>query len=136
MVKCLLMKNGPYELVIAPFEYPGKKYRGRYVYLHRLVWWQQTGEALPSGIHVHHSNEKKRDNRFKNLAKKTPSEHLREHRAPAPLVKIKCGWCSIRFERLASDIRFKRGQGQKKFYCSHSCQAYAQQKLIRDSKKK
>lgn len=34
------VKNGPYELVIAPEEYPGKKYRGRYAYEHRVNYWR------------------------------------------------------------------------------------------------
>ena len=35
------MINGDYILVVAPPDYPGVKYRGRYCYEHRLVWWKE-----------------------------------------------------------------------------------------------
>jgi len=44
------MKNGPYEMVIAPEEYPGRRYRNRYVYEHQLVWWKNTGKLVPKGL--------------------------------------------------------------------------------------
>ena len=46
----ILMKNGPYEMVIAPEEYPGRRYRNRYVYEHQLVWWKNTGKLVPKGL--------------------------------------------------------------------------------------
>lgn len=73
------MKNGPYELVIAPADYPGMKYRGRYIYEHILVWWQNTGEILSDDEVVHHKDENKRNNVFDNLEKKTRSKHAAEH---------------------------------------------------------
>ena len=73
------MKNGPYELVVAPDGYPGKRYRGRYVYEHVLVWWANTGELPSPGKVVHHKNGKQRDNRFRNLELKTRAIHTREH---------------------------------------------------------
>ena len=75
------MKNGPYTLVKAPEDYPGKKYRGKYVYEHHLVWWKETGEIVPPGCNVHHKNEIKTDNRFDNLEILSHQEHAKEHGA-------------------------------------------------------
>ena len=63
------MKNGPYELVIPPPEYPGKRYRGRYAYEHRVNWWRKTKKNPDDfdGLIVHHKNDKKRDNSPDNL---------------------------------------------------------------------
>ena len=115
------MKNGPYELVRAPDGSPGKRYRGRYVYEHILVWWQSTGHLPVSGEVVHHKNEKKRDNRFKNLELKTVAAHTAEHAEPAPVTKLRCASCKTPFERLERDVRLKKSNGQERFYCSVSC---------------
>lgn len=120
------MRNGPYELVIAPKEYPGKKYRGRYVYEHHLVWWQNTGKTVPKGFLLHHKNEKKRDNRFSNLELKSVSEHTREHcneRAPKPIT-VTCGWCSkpLTFKPYRYRQRIN-GNKSGKVFCNQSCGA-------------
>lgn len=72
------MRNGNYELVLAPEDYPGRKYRGRYCYEHRLVVWQKTGQ-LPDDLVIHHINENKRDNRISNLQVLTREEHTHLH---------------------------------------------------------
>jgi hypothetical protein len=77
------MKNGPYELVIAPADYPGKKYRGKYIYQHYLIWWQTTGQLVKSGHLIHHQNEQKRDNRFENLQEKERGKHTKDHNPPS-----------------------------------------------------
>ena len=82
-VNIRLVKNGDYELVVAPSDYPGTKYRGRYVYEHHLVWWRTTGETVPKGSVLHHRNEEKRDNRFANLELKDVAAHARGHARPA-----------------------------------------------------
>lgn len=73
------MRNGPYELVVAPDEYPGMKYRGRYCYEHHLVWWLKTGKTISADEVIHHVNGQKRDNRFCNLEKMTRSDHAKHH---------------------------------------------------------
>lgn len=61
---------------MAPAEYPGLKYRGRYAYEHRVVFWQEHG-YLPEV--VHHDNEVKTDNAPANLVPTTNGEHVAHH---------------------------------------------------------
>lgn len=125
------MKNGPYILVVAPEEYPGKKYRGRYIYEHHFVWWQATGEVLPKGIEIHHINGKHKDNRLKNLARVTSLQHRQFHYEqnglrdkPAKRVSRECAHCGIIFERRNSDFN----KGYKRYFCCKSHQVTVQQK--------
>jgi hypothetical protein len=77
------MKNGPYELIIPPIEYPGKRYRGRYAYEHRVTWWKETGknpDDYPNHV-IHHADEKKRNNDSGNLHLKTRAKHVSDHKA-------------------------------------------------------
>lgn len=73
------MKNGPYELIVAPEEYPGMKYRGRYCYEHHLVYWRAHGVIPEPGQIIHHINENKRDNRLVNLELMDVGDHGRHH---------------------------------------------------------
>lgn len=130
------MKNGPYELVIAPPDYPGFKYRGRYVYEHQLVWWQRTGKLVPKGYVVHHKNKQRRDNRFRNLELKPSLTHTREHsqaRRVLPVI-LECPVCEKKFPIVARTYRYRRRQGQTKFRCSRSCQVRAQQRELREKR--
>jgi hypothetical protein len=115
------MRNGPYELVKAPEDYPGKKYRGRYVYEHHLIWWQNHGYTVPNEHVVHHKNENKRDNRIENLELKSVSEHAREH-VTVGMGTFKCGTCGKECKAKPSHIRFKMKINKTdKMYCSRSC---------------
>lgn len=123
------MRNGPYILVVAPDVYPGKKYRGRYVYEHQLVWWQNTGNLVPKGYVVHHRDHDKHNNRFSNLELTEAGVHAAEHsaeRKPLPLL-IPCAWCS---EKFAIEVRqYKTRLKQSKdgsLCCSRSCAAKKQ----------
>lgn len=116
------MKNGPYEMLVAPIEYPGTKYRGRYVYEHQLVWWQNTKQLVPAGFLVHHKNEQKRDNRFDNLELTTRSSHSREHqleKAPPPVTVI-CTHCGIDFA-LSTQRYNDRSKCKIGLFCTKSC---------------
>lgn len=109
------MKNGPYELVKAPAEYPGMKYRARYVYEHHLVWWKRTGQVVPKGFVVHHKNDMKRDNRFSNLELKTNPEHTRGHARVASTTTLRCACCGIQFQCLARQHRSGSGEVSETF---------------------
>jgi hypothetical protein len=117
------MKNGPYELVVAPEEYPGIKYRGRYIYEHHLVWWRNTGELVTGSMLIHHRNEQKRDNRFENLEKKDKavhaSEHTRKRVGPRKMLTLECAWCGKDFQIAASDWPSRSKYVNN--HCSRSC---------------
>jgi HNH endonuclease len=109
-------------MVIAPEEYPGNKYRGRYVYEHHLVWWQNTGELVIAPMLIHHVNDQKRDNRFENLEKKHRSAHSRDHglaKPKKPAIKLNCAWCDKEFEVIGKEIHTRRKYDFN--HCSRSC---------------
>jgi hypothetical protein len=110
-----LMKNGPYELIIPPPDYPGKRYRGRYAYEHRVTWWRETGlnpDDFPDTV-IHHTDEAKRNNIPTNLEMMTRPGHSSHHARGVTMVDYICESCGAAFQRQ------KRG---KKFrFCSRSC---------------
>ena len=114
------MKNGLYEFVVAPEGYPGKRYRGKYVYEHQLVWWQNTGQVVPEGFLVHHKNEDKRDNRFGNLELLSRGAHTKEHNKPAEMGKVQCRSCGRSFDVSTRALRFRR-RLNRNIFCSRSC---------------
>jgi hypothetical protein len=124
------VKNGPYELVVAPATYPGVKYRNRYIYEHHLVWWLSTGKLVPPGFVLHHKNENKRDNTATNLELKSNGSHTAKHNAERrePPVCVECHWCGTAFVIEARNHRWKRKAGQVFFYCCRSHQVSQQQK--------
>lgn len=119
------MKNGNYELVIAPQNYPGKKYRDKYCLEHTLVWWQNT-KILPKKNEVlHHKNGNKRDNHFKNLKLFTRKKHDKYHGAKSIeryRIKCTCPICRNTFIIRGGQyrVRLKRNV-MKKVFCSRSC---------------
>ncbi len=116
------MRNGDYELVKAPEDYPGKKYRGRYCYEHHLVWWENTGTIPAEDEILHHRNGKKRDNRYENLELKKNTEHSRYHTSQRgkTVATIRCPSCGKIFERDARLTHVKRKKPSMTF-CSKSC---------------
>lgn len=129
------MKNGPYELVIAPEAYPGRRYRGRYVYEHHLVWWRNTGMLVPDGGVVHHVNGMKRDNRFENLELQTRSHHSAEHGVERGTGEfVPCHWCGKDFFVAGNQLRHRKKQSKNgRLFCCRSHQAKQQQKDRRES---
>lgn len=123
MIKSLLMRNGPYELVIAPEGFPGKKYRGRYCYEHILVWWQNMGRLPLPGHVIHHGNENKRDNQFGNLEEKTVSKHSEEHgRDRGTPQDVICGNCESKFTLNGSIFRRRKKQSLTGvLFCGREC---------------
>lgn len=119
------MKNGPYNLVIAPEEYPGKKYRGRYCYEHHLVWWKNFKEVPEKGQQIHHINGNHRDNRVKNLILVSEKEHRQIHgdmsrkKSRVPLI---CPQCGVDFLVKGNNYRFaQKNEPKRKFFCSKQC---------------
>jgi len=109
------MKNGPYILVVAPTDYPGKKYRERYCYQHHLVWWQN-GRKLPKkNLEViHHKNHDKTDNRIDNLELKQIDLHNKEHKEIST-ANAKCAYCKKEFR--VRPFKLKRPYN----FCSRVC---------------
>jgi hypothetical protein len=124
------MKNGPYELVIAPEEYPGKRYRGRYIYEHHLVWWENTGEVVTEPMLIHHKDENKRNNAFKNLEKKARAKHTVDHNQK-PLVEAECSWCHKNFLMRKGNLN-TRLKMNVNLHCSRSCSVKHQMQLQRN----
>jgi hypothetical protein len=115
------VKNGPYELVIAPEGYPGKRYRGRYAYEHHIVWWLRTGQAVQPGFEVHHKNEQKRDNRFDNLEYLSGADHRKGHGEKLKrFVTTKCAFCEKDFEISPRQLK-SRLKRYPALHCSRSC---------------
>ena len=117
------MKNGPYILIIAPSDYPGKKYRGRYAYEHIVNFWKEHGRLPKKGHLVHHRNENKRDNNPGNLEENTVGEHNRYHNLIDDTEMI-CGWCGKKFNLKPSKYRERLKRNKfGKLFCSGSCGA-------------
>lgn len=113
------MKNGPYELVIAPDGYPGKRYRDRYAYEHVVVYWKHHGAIPAAGFEIHHLNGNHRDNRIENLQLLTAQEHQRIHAEKdreAAAVRLMCSSCGSEFKRRRSRVKPTAN------YCSRKCQ--------------
>ena len=115
------MKNGPYILILAPFDYPGKKYRGKYAYEHHVIWWKSMNILPPKGYQIHHRNHIKTDNRIENLELIDKITHIKLHKRKKEWNLLICGWCNNPFRKETRNFRFKSNQGQKIFYCGRSC---------------
>lgn len=73
--------------------YKKLKIKGRTVYEHRVVMERKLGRSLRRDEHVHHKNERKRDNVDTNLEVKSPLDHARHHFAKNQVEKtcLVCG---------------------------------------------
>lgn len=115
------MKDGQYEAVKAPKEFPGYLDRGRYALEHRVVWWRETGNLPPDDCVIHHKNGNPRDNRFSNLEVIGEKEHKKKHGADKcqTRVKIECPQCGKVFSRRKGQTHLVKPQ--RLTFCSRQC---------------
>lgn len=78
-------------MIVPPFDYPGKRYRGRYAYEHTVEFWKREGRLPKNGYVIHHKNENKHDNSWDNLEEIDSSNHARLHNKKDPSRPIKHG---------------------------------------------
>lgn len=120
------MKNGNYELIIAPEYYPGIKYRKRYAYEHVIVWWKYYGKLPEKNMIIHHKNGNYRDNKIENLELMTRSDHTKHHYKPPPIVEIICKYCNKLFKLELRKYKSRIKSGQKNFFCCRQHQVKQQ----------
>jgi hypothetical protein len=123
------MKNGEYIFVIAPDDYPGKKYRNRYCYEHTLVVWRKYGRVPAKGEEIHHLNGNKHDNSIQNVQLITSDEHKKLHgvmRAVEP-INVKCAFCGQLFKLAPKHYNWRKKNNQA-MHCSRSCSVRNQHK--------
>ena len=115
------MRNGPYELVVAPDDYPGMKYRGRYCYEHTLVYWKKHGVLPGRGQVIHHINGKHRDNRPENLELLEVGEHNSGHNT-VERIDVPCAYCGkTRKMRPCDETETRKRNKTGEVFCSRSC---------------
>lgn len=117
------MRNGKYELIVAPEQYPGRLYRGRYAYEHHVVWWKKTGEVPPKDFEIHHINGNHRDNRIENLALLHWKEHARIHcEGRQSKVTFTCPVCEKEHTLKKSVYKTRLHRNKyRKVFCSSRC---------------
>lgn len=114
------MKNGEYELVIAPPDYPGKLYRNKYCSKHVLIYWQTYGIIPKDDEIIHHKDEDKTNNDPSNLELMKRKDHVKLHKKRGrKMVELMCPACNKIF------IREKRNTHLSKHgiytCCSRKC---------------
>lgn len=121
----IFMRNGPYTLIKAPANYPGKKYRGRYAYEHLVEFWKHWGFVPKKGWEIHHVNGNHRDNVLANLQLVTAQEHRKLHgelNKKKHRRKILCGFCYKELIIKGNHYRFKMKINKYgKIFCSRRC---------------
>lgn len=92
-----------------------------YALEHRYVM-HEAGFDLPSGIHVHHVNGDRQDNRLENLQVKAESDHHRDHVRDAASVENQFGVFALRgtyeCEKCGRPFLPHRREGR---FCSRAC---------------
>lgn len=125
------MINGDYILVKAPEDYSGYKYRSRYIYKHHLIWWKHTGELpIRNRILVHHKNNNKHDNRFRNLERISLGKHNFNHHKLSD-IQIKCDYCGMQFLISLCHFRYRQKINKYGVFCSRSCGAKKEFEIIK-----
>lgn len=113
----ILMRNGEYILIIAPKDYPGTLYRGRYCYEHLAVYWENYGVLPKKDEIIHHIDGNKHNNTPSNLKKMTVKEHNKLHGKGRKMCKFKCTGCGKIFSKPANKVTPNR----KFTCCSRRC---------------
>lgn len=95
------MINGKYILVIAPKDFPGKRYRGRYCYEHILSYWKAYNVLPKENEIVHHIDGNTHNNVYTNLELKDRSTHSVDHGKIKlkTFLRLKCPGCGKIFIR-------------------------------------
>lgn len=121
------MKNGDYILVIAPDDFPGKKYRNRYCYEHHLIYWQTYGIVPADDEIIHHINGDKHDNSIENLRLEKRNIHSKHHGLLKGInyVDMICPICHKQFSRDRRQTHLDK-PGQQCTYCSRHCAVIGQ----------
>ena len=115
------MINGEYIMVVAPSDYPYKKYRGKYCYEHILNYWLAYGE-IPEGSHIHHKDENKHNNNPENLEALNRNEHIILHNTTGrTTIVLKCPACGLIFEREKRNTHLIEARRAKYTACSRAC---------------
>ena len=116
------MKNGEYLLTVAPSNYPGKRYRGRYCSTHTLVYWMHYGIVPNADEIIHHKDGNKRNNNIDNLELMKRRDHVSLHGlAKGQLyVRLRCPMCNRYFSKRRSNTHLANNNRQATF-CSRQC---------------
>jgi len=123
------MKNGHYILVLAPKDFPGKRYRGLYCYEHTLVWWKNTGNIPSKGEVVHHKNHNRTDNQIGNLKLLKIKTHNSIHNSERKKeIEILCSSCGKIIKISEKKYLFKKKMGYENIYCNRVCMGTKQGK--------
>jgi hypothetical protein len=116
------MRNGDYILILAPTDYPGIRYRGKYCYEHKYIAWKKYGRLPEQNEEVHHKNGDKFDNNPDNLEYITSWNHKKLHGEERVVEQIHliCPTCGKSFDAKPSNYRWQVKHGQI-LHCSRSC---------------
>lgn len=120
------MRNGEYNLVIAPEGYPGKLYRNRYCYEHHLVYWLNYGIIPKTEEIIHHKDGNKRNNDINNLELMNRISHIifHEKQKTKNMVLLMCPTCQKIFSREKRQTHLDKPNNEAT-YCSRKCAAIA-----------
>lgn len=122
------MKNGDYELVVAPKEYSDKVYRNKYCYKHYLAYWKEYGIIPKNDEIIHHKDGNKHNNSIENLELMNRIEHIKLHNSKRTrkMVLLKCPICEKEFVKEKRNTHLQKGGTAT--YCSKKC-TYKSNKL-------